>query len=253
MLSAMWRTASNGMRLSCSARRANTARTARLTATIQPPTRAARAALPTTMVAARGGRPSSSSSSSTSTRPIFSSVWSTSWESRTSCQSWIAPMSPSAEELERHRAQEQGERQQRDDRESDVGGPAVDVFHQHIAVVHQHEQRDDRERQARGGGHHRYVGECQRLHADGDRHGGEKDEHRVGGAEPRVLSRLEVLAPVPAEALRKQIGDREHDLERRAEAGDAQRGEKEHESRSAERRGERQRDLLVPIHLDLPW
>jgi hypothetical protein len=50
--------------------------------------------------------------------------------------------------------------------------------------------------------------------------GGEHDDDRVCETEARIPGRGEILAPVPAEPLCEEVGNRERDLERRAEARD---------------------------------
>ena len=77
------------------------------------------------------------------------------------------------------------------------------------------------------------------------------DQHgeRIDQAEPGIVARPQVLAPVPAEALRHEIGLLQANLERRAEAGDAERGREQDEAPEAEHRDQHQRKLMVVIHV----
>src|SRR6185312_14232577 len=147
----------------------------------------------------------------------------------------IASMSAASLYLQRQGNEEQHYRKHGDGDQGDVADPAVTVTAHDLAVVHQGDEWDHRERKTRCGQHHRHVGE--RESTDAERRWYCRDEYRnrVNRAEARVASGPQILAPFPPESLRDEICDRQRDLERCTEARDAQRCDEQPETSAAER------------------
>src|SRR5207253_2826691 len=78
----------------------------------------------------------------------------------------------------------------------------------------------------------------------------QKNYDGVDETEARLFSRPLVLAPVPPEPLRHEVGYLKTYLLRRAEAGDGQRHAEENEAPVAEHGHERERHLIVMFDAD---
>ena len=74
-------------------------------------------------------------------------------------------------------------------------------------------------------------GELERIEADDDSIVASEQDDAIGEAEARVVARLQIFAPVPAEALRDLIREGERDLGGRAEAGDEERSREDAQGR----------------------
>ena len=70
---------------------------------------------------------------------------------------------------------------------------------------------------------HRKRRDLERVDADEHEQCGHEKNYSVGQAEPSVVTRRQILAPIPAEALSNLVRERECDLGGGAEAGDEQR------------------------------
>src|SRR5207253_8480724 len=110
--------------------------------------------------------------------------------------------------------------------------------------------RNDEKRQGHGTESHGDVGQSQWINAGENYDGAGNDRDRVDEAETIRLPRPQVFSPVPAESLRRQIGERERHFQRRSPARDAERGDKEWKSPSSKRVGEHECRLSVLVYGD---
>src|SRR3954452_315904 len=201
---------------------------------------------PITIPAMRASSPSGGPSTTPSTLPISRPARSTTCWSRMSRP--ISISAPQDFEGERDERDEAGDRAHSEHRH--VAHPAVGVLVQVLGIVHQDQQRNDRDRKGQGGQRHGYDGELERIDAAEDDERRKGDDYGIDQSESGGLTRLQVLAPAPAEHLGDEIGELERDLQGGAEAGDEQRAHEEPEAVAGERRDQQERDLLEAVHLD---
>src|SRR5207302_3384395 len=112
---------------------------------------------------------------------------------------------------------------------------------------------DDEQGKRRRTEDHGDIRQLQRIDSDDDEQGSSGDCKRVDDAEARILNGLEILAPVPAKALRREIGKSERNLQCGAETGDSEADDEEGEAPLAESIGQHHRRLTITIDGDAPW
>src|SRR4051812_43815142 len=147
-------------------------------------------------------------------RPMLQSCWSMSCLSSTSrikCTS-------TSDYLQRNRDDRQHERDQYHDCDDGVADPSIPVLAEVDRIVHQEQERHDRQRKCRAGESHRKHCHFDWVDAKHQRDGGQQNDDGVDKSKTRVLRWLEIFTPVPAEALGKEISNGERDLQRSAEA-----------------------------------
>src|SRR5436853_1162357 len=181
----------------------------------------------------RGGRCARSCRTMPSTLPILFLSGSTTCLSRTSRTSGSGS---STEHLQWNG--DEGDEERDDDNRGNhhVADEVIAVLAEVLAIVHQDQQREDDDGCEQRVECHGEGRDLQRVAEQHDQHRANWNRQRVDEGKPRILVRLEILAPVPAESLREEVRQIERHLQRRAEACRAEAGGEERYAPRAEDR-----------------